>query len=206
MQEDLVKTNHNLKWENGFPFTKKRIAVLIPQYNESLKPNFIKRLEYFAKLALKEPREIDIILIDDGSIDESLDLIKCFLNHNPETFFLAKIAPNSQKVKALFLVASVIKHEYVVLTDFDTRLENLELLGPSLDYIDVEKNIMGCYFKMIPVGPSGLLLYFQRFEYAFVRMKYKSFMKEKTVSIMPGAGCCYKRELLIGIYKKHSGE
>jgi cellulose synthase/poly-beta-1,6-N-acetylglucosamine synthase-like glycosyltransferase len=45
----------------------------------------------------------------------------------------------------------------------------------------------------------------QQFEYAFARMYYKFHNREKSVPVMPGAGSCFKRKMLLKVYSCHSG-
>jgi cellulose synthase/poly-beta-1,6-N-acetylglucosamine synthase-like glycosyltransferase len=205
VNKQKIQETFKLSWHNHSPQCKKKIVVLIPFYNEYKSPDFDKRIKFFHCLAKECPPLMDVVLIDDGSNDQSLKMIKEFKEKSNSLFFLASVTPNSAKVGALYLLSMKVQAEYIVLTDFDTQLKNLQKIGTTLSLIDKDQNLMGCYFKMIPTGKKGLLLYFQMFEYAFVRMKYKSHENPKSISIMPGAGCCYRRSYLLKIYSLHSG-
>jgi cellulose synthase/poly-beta-1,6-N-acetylglucosamine synthase-like glycosyltransferase len=194
-----------LKWAGKAPSHTKRIALLIPQYNEGGKPDFRHRLSYFMLLAQKYEYLLDVILIDDGSTDDSLRWIADFYANERPVFHFVEVRPNMQKVGALYAVAAVLKHEYVVLSDFDTDLEDLENLDICMDTLDSGPQIMGCYFKMIPHEGAGVPYVLQRLEYSFARMYYTFHKREQTVPVMPGAGCCFKREMLLKVYSLHSG-
>lgn len=60
-------------------------------------------------------------------------------------------------------------------------------------------------FQNVSFWGAGLTFKMQQLEYCFARTYYTLHKKEQTVPVMPGAGSCYKRHLLLEIYKLHSG-
>jgi cellulose synthase/poly-beta-1,6-N-acetylglucosamine synthase-like glycosyltransferase len=194
-----------LKWITDKPAGNNKIALLIPQYNEGRNGNFQKRLTYFMTLSQSIQHIVDLIIIDDGSSDESVHRITGFLQANPNAFYFASVKPNLQKIGALDAVSSVIEHDYVILSDFDTNLHNLEKLPDHVHSMNADARIMGCYFKMIPYEGEGIPFLLQQFEYSFARMYYKFHNSEKSVPVMPGAGSCFKRKMLLKVYSSHSG-
>lgn len=194
-----------LRWIGEAPGAIKRVALLIPQYNEGKNFDLEGRLHYFRKLASENKHILDVILIDDGSTDGSLARIAEFCTEHPGCFYFASVRPNSQKVGALYVVSAVIKHQYVLLSDFDTDLAHLHHLEDALNRCDEEPGIMGCYFRMIPLEGQGRPSLFQQLEYFFARIYYNFHKKDQSVPVMPGAGSCYKREMLLQIYASHSG-
>ena len=194
-----------LKWITDKPVVTNKIALLVPQFNEGRNGNFKKRLTYFMLLSKAIQHMIDLIIIDDGSSDESVDLITEFVHTHPNAFYFASVKPNLQKIGALDAVSSVIEYDYVILSDFDTNLHNLEKLPEYLDMMNADPRIMGCYFKMIPYEGKGIPFLLQQLEYSFARMYYKFHNSEKSVPVMPGAGSCFKRKMLLKVYSCHSG-
>ena len=201
-----IKTqNVKLRWLSVPPPEEGRVALLIPQYNESRNTDFVKRLRYFMNLANDYEDILDVILIDDGSTDDSLERMQEFIETEKHSFYLASAWPNGQKVGALNAAAAAINHDYVILSDFDTDLCYLDRLGSSLQVLDSDPEMIGCYFKMIPYEGQGKVFLFQQLEYSFARMYYKFHDSEQSVPVMPGAGSCFKRELLLKVYSHHSG-
>jgi cellulose synthase/poly-beta-1,6-N-acetylglucosamine synthase-like glycosyltransferase len=165
-----------------------------------------KRLAYFQKISADFGDKLDVIIIDDGSTDTSLEEIKAFKSACTDSdFFVASVYPNANKVGALSLAVSAIKHEFVVLSDFDTDIFGLEAIFEALRTLIEDTTLMGCYFRMIPYEGSGDIFLFQQLEYALSRFMYKLHKKDRDVLVMPGAGCCYKRKVLKRIYSEHSG-
>lgn len=195
-----------IRWVTNAPSTGKSTVLLIPEYNESKNTNLESRLTYFTRLADEHNEILDIVIIDDGSTDESLKRITTFFEQSPSNLYLVSVTPNSQKVGALYITAlALADYEYIILSDFDTDLENLSAIRESYCLMDSDPQLMGCYFKMIPFDGKGLTFLFQKMEYSFARIYYKFHKSEQSVPVMPGAGCCFKRETLLKVYALHSG-
>jgi len=204
MEFDYNLDTTKFQWIKPPVLSDNRLAILIPQFNEGWHDNFIQRLDYFNQLAATLDK-IDVIIIDDGSTDTSFSQLVNYIDSNATSFFCASVFPNLQKVGALNFTASHIDHDYVILSDFDTDLWNLKSLKNKIKSFDEDDSLMGCYFKMIPHEGKGWIFLLQQLEYAFARIYYQLHRKEKSVPVMPGAGCCYKRSILLDIYARHSG-
>jgi len=205
MLSNLSKRGVELKWIGRSPNEGKKFAVLVPQYNEGKDPKFLSRIGYFKSLSQNFGDMLDVILIDDGSTDGSLARIASMLDSFPPSFYLASTRPNANKVGALSMTALHIRHELVVLSDFDTDLSGLPNLIDRAELLTGNNELMGCYFRMLPYEGSGSVFLFQQLEYSLQRSIYKFHRKELSVRVMPGAGSCYKRQVLISIYEQHSG-
>lgn len=205
MIEKLNQRGVQLKWVGTKPSLNKKCAMLIPQFNEATHSDFEARLEYFEKKAIQYEHEVEVILIDDGSTDNSLNRIRSFLNTKSRSLFVASVYPNANKVGALYKTTMDISHEFVLLSDFDTDIMGIDKIMGAIDDIRKKPEIMGCYFQMIPFKGFGTLFSWQQMEYAVARSLYKFHPKERTVPVMPGAGSIYKKEILESIYTEHSG-
>ena len=183
----------------------KRVAVLIPQYNELSNGNFIGRLSYFNELAKLYNEILDVIIINDGSTDNSLTIIEEFIKNNSTSFSVASVTPNANKVGALYLAILNINYDYILFSDFDTDLANLECLPETLKRLDDSATMMGCYFRMIPMDGTPIIVRYQKLEYAVARIWYKYISMDRSVAVMPGAGSLYKCGILRRILKNHSG-
>lgn len=205
MLETLKQRSVKLEWLSSCPKGDKKNALLIPVYNESSNCDLHKRLMYFKEMATEFKDELDVIIINDGSTDDSLERIASFNNIDPNVLFVASIYPNANKVGALFLTVLSITHEFILLSDFDTDIVGMEDMKDTIDLLKNDKMLMGCYFRMLPFEGYGTIFRFQQLEYSLIRSLYKFHQREQSVPVMPGAGCCYKREVLISIYREHSG-
>jgi len=59
---------------------KKKIYYILPSYNESL--NLDKLLNDFKKFFIKKKVSVNIIIVDDGSTDNSVSIINSFIKKN----------------------------------------------------------------------------------------------------------------------------
>lgn len=194
-----------LTWIGDAPGKTKKNALLIPQYNESGNGNFEARLRYFKKIADENRGMLDVIIIDDGSSDDSVSKLNDFAKRNPGAFYIASVFPNANKVGALYLTTLSISHEFVILSDFDTDIIGVNKLLVNSPMLNKDMSLMGCYFRMLPFEGSGQVFQYQQLEYSLARSLYKFHEKERSIRVMPGAGSYYKREILISIYEQHSG-
>lgn len=194
------------EWIGCTPLKKKNIALLIPQYNEGSNTNLEQRLQYFNSVATKCKDLLDVIIIDDGSTDDSLNQIKKFFYERDAAFYLASVTPNANKVGALHLAVLSLHHEYIILSDFDTDIIGVEKMFRIIESMKHDPHLMGCYFKMLPYEGSGKVFHFQQLEYSVLRCLYRFHRKEGSVPVMPGAGSCYKKSVLLSIYNEHSGQ
>ena len=75
---------------------KKKIYYILPSYNESL--NLNKLLASFKKFFKKERIKIIIIIVDDGSDDNSLSVINSFIKKNKSKNILIKIIKHKKNL------------------------------------------------------------------------------------------------------------
>lgn len=205
MMTYLTERTITLKWVKEKPGKNKKAALLIPHYNELNNCNFESRLAYFCEKAQEYMDELDVILIDDGSTDNSLEAIKAFFLERNSNLYIAAVYPNANKVGALYLTASSIEHEFVILSDFDTDIIGVKELLNNTSVLRDDDSLMGCYFRMLPFEGAGSVFLYQQLEYSLARIIYQFHKKEKSIRVMPGAGSCFKREVLVAIYGQHSG-
>jgi cellulose synthase/poly-beta-1,6-N-acetylglucosamine synthase-like glycosyltransferase len=205
MIKSLDQMAVDLRWLEEAPKENRKAALLIPQYNEGSNANFESRLSYFKGIADQWRDELDVVLIDDGSTDGSLERITEFLQCAPGAFYVASVFPNANKVGALFLTTAAVSHPFIILSDFDTDLVGIGELFANFSVLDGDASLMGGYFRMLPFEGSGHVFLYQQLEYSLARSIYRFHQKEKSVRVMPGAGSCYKRESLLAVYRQHSG-
>lgn len=205
MTRSKIISNIQLTWINDRFTGRNATALLIPQYNEGRKRNFIKRLDYYRRLSEQYRDSVDVILIDDGSTDDSLAIMRSFIGRSPDAFSLASVYPNGNKVGALNHVSLAIPHEFIILSDFDTDLDGLPQLLEKNEAWRNDAGCMGYFFRMLPFEGTGNIFQYQQLEYCMARIRYRFHEKENSVPVMPGAGCCIKRELLNAVYLRHSG-
>lgn len=110
----------------------KKLSVVIPSYNETvnLKKGVLGDVEsYLQELKV----DYEVIIVDDGSSDDSVDLIKKYISQN-EDFKLIQ-NPHGGKANAVMTGMLEAKSEIVLFTDMDqaTPISQIEKFLPKFE-------------------------------------------------------------------------
>src|ERR1700737_4908766 len=103
------------------------LSVVMPCFNESATIGDV------AARVLASPYTFELIIVDDGSTDGTLELARALAN--PRVRVLAQV-PNQGKGAALRRGFAAARADYVVVQDADLEYDPLdydELLGPLLE-------------------------------------------------------------------------
>jgi len=192
-------------WIGGEPSNDISLVLLVPFYNELSQGLFKERLDYFNTFACQNQNLLDVIMIDDGSDDGSLEEILSYTDEKEICFYTGTLSQNSNKVGAQFLAVLNTAYEFVLLSDFDTDIFGIENITQVLEALKKNDEVMGCYFKMKPYEKPNLRINYQILEYALLRIVYTFHKRDLSCSVMPGAGSLYKRKTLLEIFRSHSG-
>lgn len=188
----LIKYSKGKKVE---PAEDKTVTIIIPAYNEE------KSIERTIESALKldYPKDkLEIIVVDDGSKDDTYKLAKKFLsNKNPKISVFTKT--NGGKATALNFGIEKAKGEIVISMDADTFVSPDALkimIGYFKDeYVAAVTPSMGVY------NTKGFLQRIQEIEYYTGVFLRKSFSIVDAIHIAPGAFSAYRKEF----FEKHGG-
>lgn len=112
------------------------LSVVIPSYNEmtNLRKGVLDRVEHFLK---KQKYGYEVIVVDDGSDDGSIEYVERFIKENNKF----KIIKNQHLGKAGAVTSGMLraKGEYVLFTDMDqaTPIEEVDSLLPFTKKYDI---------------------------------------------------------------------
>lgn len=124
--------------------TNKLVSIIIPTYNSA---NFIQ--EAIESCLSQTYRNIEIIIIDDGSIDETANLIKPYLSKHNNIYYYYQ--ENQERSSARNKGLKIAKGEYIQFLDADdliapTKIQKqVDILEENKEYIAVYCNAI--YFK-----------------------------------------------------------
>lgn len=113
-----------------------KISVVIPSYNEmaNLQKGTLEKVERYLT---KQKFEYEVLVVDDGSTDGSLEFVKKFSKENKDF----KLIENSHTGKAGAVTTGMLKAvgEYVLFTDMDQAapITELEKLLPFVKEYDI---------------------------------------------------------------------
>ncbi|MBI3984714.1 MAG: glycosyltransferase [Candidatus Levybacteria bacterium] len=112
------------------------LSVVIPSYNEmtNLRKGVLDRVEHFLK---RQKFNYEVIVVDDGSDDGSIEYVERFIKESPE-FRIIKIE-HLGKAGAVTAGMLSAKGEYVLFTDMDqaTPIEEVSNLLPFTKKFDI---------------------------------------------------------------------
>ncbi|MEC7169170.1 MAG: glycosyltransferase family 2 protein [Pseudomonadota bacterium] len=117
----------------------KSISIIIPCYNAE---KFIeKNIRFLIKIIKKEKLSYQLILIDDGSTDNTKEIIKRLINKSIKKIFLPK---NFGKSFAIKLALKSTKHKDIILIDCDLPYINklrlvIKKLKNGYDFVAIDR-------------------------------------------------------------------
>ncbi len=105
------------------------VSVVIPAYNEE--DTIIEAVD--SVLALNYPN-LEVVVVDDGSTDRTIDLLLAKYAFNPSVQIVAQL--NQGKWRALNVALETVSSEFVICIDADTRIDArsvMKLIGHFRD-------------------------------------------------------------------------
>ena len=124
-----VKKPWNVKFGASF---EPEISILIPAHNEE--ENIEEKLENIRNVSYPKAK-IEIIVADDGSIDNTVQKVQSFMQKNPDlNIKLVRQSQRAGKSAALNKALSVSTKPVVVVSDADTRWPP-DILRKAMPYL-----------------------------------------------------------------------
>ena len=205
----IYYANHKQrKLESSDEFFKPPVSMIIPLFNEEkVIVNTVK-----ASLLANYP-EFEVIVVDDGSTDDSLQVLRSNFGSNPRVTILTK--PNGGKSQALNYGIEHAKYEIVCCMDADTFFAPdtvAKLIKPLInprvggvagsvqianDYFYMQANAKKHGFSLNPFKYFHLVNTLQRLEYTtaqiFDKVAYSSL---NSIAVVPGPIGAWRKSLI----------
>jgi glycosyltransferase involved in cell wall biosynthesis len=136
-----------------------KLSILVPCYNEA--PSIIEVIQKILSTNLHYPLAKEIIVVDDGSTDNSFETIRIFLSRTLAPITVIQNEKNLGKGASVMKALQHATGEIVIIQDADLEYDPSDytkLLQPIMDgRADV---VYGSRFK--GEGPHRVLFYFHR--------------------------------------------
>ncbi len=126
----LTIKNRKRLFENPSPNTNYFVSILVPAYNEE--ESILATLQHLCNLDYPKEK-MEIIVINDGSKDKTVELVKRFMNDNSNVRLIDK--KNSGKAHSLNVGISNVRGELIAVVDSDSfpSKESLKFLTGYFD-------------------------------------------------------------------------
>ena len=169
-----------------------KVSVLIPAFNEE--SSIAKTIESI--IAVDYPKnKLDIIVIDDGSKDKTLEIAKKYESKLVRVFH----KENAGKGAALNFGLTKVKSKFVVSMDADTYVAPESL--KKMMYYFKDEQVMCVSPAMVISKPTSFLQRIQYVEYLTGLFLRKAFASVNAIHITPGAFSAYRKSF----FDKHGG-
>ena len=165
-----------------------RISVIIPAYNEE---KVIRKT--IESVRASSCKDIDIIVVDDGSTDKTAATLKAAYTKNEITLFTV---PNAGKASALNFGVSKTDAEIVVAIDADTVLDHhaIERLGRHFE----DPTVGAVAGKAVVGNENSIMAKFQALEYITSQnLDRRAFEYFNAIGVVPGAIGAWRRSALV---------
>ncbi len=187
----LLLANRSLLSNEPRRFAKKFVSIIVPAFNEEL---IIERC-ISSLLSLDYPKSLfEIIVVDDGSVDRTFELVSKFKSANIRLF---KLDVNSGKksVPLNFALKHLNKNsEAVVVLDADSIVVP-GILKQVLPFFE-EDSIGAVSVRYMPLNRNCLLAKLQVFEYFYSILWRKLLSLIDSMDVTPGVFSTFRRSVL----------
>jgi glycosyltransferase involved in cell wall biosynthesis len=186
--------------ENSF---NKPVSVIICAKNEA--ENLTKNIPYFLN---QNYPDFQLVLINDNSSDETLDVIEQFQQQYPNQIKIVDVAENEQfwgsKKYALTLGIKAAKHEYLLFSDADCKPLSNHWITEMTSHFSSKKQIVLGYSPYKKIKKS-LLNKIIRYETLLTAIQYFSYAKAGIPYMGVGRNLAYTKSEFFGAkgFSKH---
>jgi glucosyltransferase len=145
--------------------TKKLLSIIVPCYNEeaSIHPFFKELSNVINTINL----DVEIIFVDDGSVDRTVDLLKELYFHNKTLIKLITFSRNFGKESAMYAGLEKSIGDYVVIMDADLQ-DPPSLLPDMIEHICVDHYDVVATRRKDRKGESALKSFFSVIFYKLI--------------------------------------
>lgn len=167
------------------------VSILIPAYNEEI--TAVKTIE--SLLQLNYP-DFELLFIDDGSNDKTVEVITQRFKNNPKIKILTKA--NGGKASALNYGITHCKNDFIVCIDADTQLNKEAVRNLMMGFVNEE---IAAIAGTVKVGnESNFLTKWQSIEYITSQnMDRRAFEVLNSITVIPGAIGAFRKSVVIKV-------
>jgi poly-beta-1,6-N-acetyl-D-glucosamine synthase len=188
---DIYALKAHLKNKKKIKYTP-RISVVIPAHNEG--QTVLTSIESVYKSNYPKSR-LEIIIVDDGSKDDTPNIVKKFIKNHKDVSIRLIRQKNSGKARALNnAMKNYATGTLVMCLDADSALDVNALRNASRHFADKKVAAMSANVKIIK--RPGILNFIQRYEYLICYQMKRAENLFDFEYIVGGIGSMFRRKVL----------
>ena len=164
------------------------VSIIVPGYNEEV--TVFKTINSLLKT---DYPVFEIIFVDDGSKDKTLEIVSAAFGNHPQVKILTK--PNGGKATALNYGIKRSTYDFAVCIDADTQLQTDAVYHLMTYFTDAE---IGAVAGTVKVGNEvNLITRWQSIEYITAQnMDRRAFDLLNSITVVPGAIGAFRKEAI----------
>jgi len=165
-----------------------KVSVIIPAYNEE-----ITVVQTINSLLKTDYKQVEFIFVDDGSKDNTVELVKANFGHLPQIKIFTK--PNGGKASALNYGIGHSTADFVICIDADTQLKT-DAITELMRYFYEDE--IAAVAGTVKVGnKNNLITNWQSIEYITAQnMDRRAFDILNTITVVPGAIGAFRKQVM----------
>ncbi len=166
------------------------VSVLVPAYREALV--IVRTVEHL--LAQRYPGELEVVVVDDGSPDDTYATARAAFDGDPRVRVITK--PNGGKASALNAGLRVARHDVVIALDADTLFEE-DTVARLVEALDDPR--VAAVAGNAKVGNRlNLVTRWQAIEYITSQnLDRRAFALLNGITVVPGAVGAWRRQAVL---------
>lgn len=164
------------------------VSIIVPGYNEE-----VTVLQTIGSLLKTNYPVFEIIFVDDGSKDKTLEIVTAAYSNHPQVKIFTK--PNGGKATALNYGIKRSTYNFAVCIDADTQLQNDAVYHLMTYFTDAE---IGAVAGTVKVGNEvNLITRWQSIEYITAQnMDRRAFDLLNSITVVPGAIGAFRKDAI----------
>lgn len=169
------------------------VTIIVPAYNEEL--NAVRTIQ---SLLQQDYSSLQIVFVDDGSTDNTYNIVKETYDHHPNIRVVTK--QNGGKATALNYGISIAENDYVVCIDADTQLKKDAVTELMKKFSSSnETSQVGAVAGNVKVGNEvNMITNWQSIEYITSQnFDRRAFDLLNCITVVPGAIGAFKKAAIV---------
>src|SRR3989338_4822409 len=172
------------------------VSIIMPCYNES--STIAKALD--SLLNMKYPQDlIEIIVVDDKSNDNSVDIVRGYMGRYPGKIRLIVNDRNSGgAAQPTNIGLRAAKYDFVAVTDADSTPEP-DALIKMIGFLQHDPKVAAVTCAVMAYGSKTFMQKIQTIEYSIISWSRKLLDCVDAVYVTPGPFALYKKDILLRV-------